>query len=75
MLRKIRICSVALALASASGCGPRTILVPESAPIRIGPGVSGRVYVREAGEWTLSANEVEIPEGTYIVPPSYVEEQ
>jgi hypothetical protein len=74
MQRKIRTYSVALALAFASGCGPRTVLVPESSPIRVGPGVSGRVYVREAGEWTLSANEVEIPEGTYIVPPSYVEE-
>ena len=74
MQRKIRTYSVALALAFASGCGPRTVLVPESSVIRIGPGVSGRVYVREAGEWTLSANEVEIPEGTYIVPPSYVEE-
>ena len=74
MQRKIRTYSVALALAFASGCGPRTILVPESSPIRVGPGVSGRVYVREAGEWTLSANEVEIPEGTYIVPPSYVDE-
>ena len=74
MQRKIRTYSVALALAFASGCGPRTVLVPESSPIRVGPGVSGRVYVREAGEWTLSANEVEIPEGTFIVPPSYVEE-
>lgn len=74
MQRKIRTYSVALALAFASGCGPRTILVPESSPIRVGPGVSGRVYVREAGEWTLSANKVEIPEGTYIVPPSYVDE-
>jgi hypothetical protein len=74
MQRKIRTYSVALALGFASGCGPRTILVPESSPIRVGPGVVGRVYVREAGEWTLSANEVEIPEGTFIVPPSYVEE-
>lgn len=74
MQRKIRTYSVALALAFASGCGPRTVLVPESSPIRVGPGVSGRVYVLEAGEWTLSANEVEIPEGTYIVPPSYVDE-
>ena len=74
MQRKIRTYSVALALAFASGCGPRTILVPESSPIRVGPGGVGRVYVREAGEWTLSANEVEIPEGTFIVPPSYVDE-
>jgi len=73
MQKKIRTYSVVLALAFASGCGPRTILVPDSAPIRIGPGVFGRVYVRKDGEWTLSSNKVEIPEGTYIVPPSYVE--
>jgi hypothetical protein len=42
--------------------------------VRIGPGIKGRVYVREAGAWVLSANEVEIPEGTYVVPPSYVDE-
>jgi hypothetical protein len=42
--------------------------------VRIGPGIKGRVYVREGGAWVLSANEVEIPEGTYVVPPSYVDE-
>jgi len=26
------------------------------------------------GEWTLSTNRVEIPEGWYCVPPSFVEE-
>ena len=57
-----------------AGCGPRTILVPESSPVRIGPGVSGPVYAKTAdGEWQLSANRVEIPEGWYLVPPSFVE--
>lgn len=74
MRRKILISSAALAIACASACGPRTILVPESSPVRVGPNVVGRVYVREGGEWTLSANKVEIPEGFYLVPPSYVDE-
>lgn len=74
MLRKILISSAALATVFASACGPRTILVRESSPIRIGPDVKGHVYVRENGEWTLSANRVEIPEGYYLVPPSYVDE-
>ena len=74
MLRRIMILSVAPVLAFASGCGPRTVLVPESSPVRIGPNVKGRVYVREGNEWTLSANCVEIPEGFYLVPPSYVDE-
>jgi hypothetical protein len=74
MLRRIMILSVAPVLAFASGCGPRTVLVPESSPVRIGPNVKGRVYVREGDEWTLSANDVAIPEGFYLVPPSYVDE-
>lgn len=74
MHRKILTSSAALVIACASACGPRTILVPESSPVRVGPNVVGRVYVREGGEWTLSANAVEIPEGSYIVPPSYVDE-
>jgi hypothetical protein len=36
--------------------------------------VKGRVYLREGNEWTLSANDVAIPEGFYLVPPSYVDE-
>lgn len=74
MLRKILTSFAALATVCATACGPRTILVRESSPIRIGPDVKGHVYVRENGEWTLSANRVEIPEGYYLVPPSYVDE-
>ena len=64
---------VVLASVLLSGCG-RTVLVPESIPLRIGPKIKGRVYALTDGEWTLSSNCVEIPEGWYCVPPSYVEE-
>jgi hypothetical protein len=64
----------ALAGASAIGCAARTILVPESSPIRIGPETKGRIYAREGGEWVLGTNRVSIPEGWYAVPPSFVEE-
>ena len=64
----------ALALAFASGCS-RTVLVPESSPIRIGPATEARVYTRVGDEWVLSENRVEIPEGWYCVPPSFVEEK
>jgi hypothetical protein len=74
MRQKILTSFAALATVCATACGPRTILVPESSPVRIGPNVVGRVYVREGNEWTLSANSVEIPEGSYVVPPSYVDE-
>jgi len=62
-----------LALASATGC-TRTILVPEASPVRVGPKTKARVYVREGNEWVLGDNEVTVPEGWYLVPPSFVEE-
>jgi len=33
--------------------------------VRIGPDVSGRVYVQKNGEWVLSKNKVKLPEGWY----------
>lgn len=72
----ILICFVALALAFASGCGNnRTVFVPEDSPMRIGPGAKSRMWVRIDGRWELSGNSVEIPEGWYVVPSSYVEEE
>lgn len=61
-----------LVIASASGC-TRTVLVPEASPIRIGPATKARIYAMTDGGWTLGANCVEIPEGWYCVPPSFVE--
>lgn len=64
-----------LALVSLSflGCGStRVVFVDtQSNLIRIGPNVSGRVYVLKNGEWVLSKNKVEIPEGWYAggLPP------
>jgi hypothetical protein len=65
----------ALGLAYATGC-TRTILVREASPIRIGPRTEARVYAVDPAskEWRLSENRVEIPEGWYCVPPSFVEE-
>ena len=54
------------------GCS-RAVLVPEASPIRIGPATRARIYAMIDGEWELSANCVEIPEGWYCVPPSFVE--
>jgi hypothetical protein len=63
---------VAAALASASGCA-RTVLVTEASPVRAGPEFTGRVYALVDGEWRLSSGAVQIPEGWYMVPPSFVE--
>lgn len=73
MLLWTTIAFVGLVLASVTGC-TRTILVPEASPIRIGPETKARVYVREGNEWVLGDNEVTVPEGWYLVPPSFVEE-
>jgi hypothetical protein len=67
---------VALVLACASGCAPnRTVFVPEDSPMRVGPSSSMRVWMRIDGVWTLSGNRIDIPEGWYLVPPSYVAEK
>lgn len=69
---------VVLVIASASGCGNnRTIFVPEDSPMRLGPDVRARVWVRVDGskEWVLSGNTVPLPEGYWIVPTSYVTEK
>lgn len=73
--RLIFLAFVALVLAFASGCGgSRTVFIPEDSPIRMGPSVRARVYTYQTGEWVLSANQVEIPEGWYCVPPSFVKD-
>jgi hypothetical protein len=74
MLTWITIVFVALALGFASGCS-RTVLVGEGSPIRIGPKTEARVYALVDGEWVLSQNCVEVPEGWYCVPPSFVEDE
>lgn len=68
----IALCCAVGAAISAIGCA-RTVLVPEGAPIRIGPATSGRVYTLDDGEWVLSGNRVSLPEGWYVVPPSFVD--
>lgn len=48
--------------------------MPEESPMRVGPRADLRVYHRVDGVWTLSQNTIRIPEGWYLVPPSYVKE-
>ena len=72
MLTGIVILSIGLPLLFALGCS-RTVLVPESSPIRIGKDCRSKVYTMVEGEWIESVNIVQIPEGWYCVPPSFVE--
>lgn len=71
--RTVAIACVAPALVFATGC-VRTVLVPETSPVRLAEPVKARVWIMENGTWTRSANSVELKEGLYIVPPSYVDE-
>lgn len=76
MLRKrTRIVGLSLGLvaASATGCG-RTVLIPEDSLLRVGPDARIRVWYHLKGEWHDSGQELKIPEGWYLVPPSFVDE-
>ena len=76
MVQQIALFWIVLASAFLSGCvASRTIFVPEDSPMRLGPHNEVRVYTYENGEWVLSNNRIKIPEGWYIVPPSFVKEE
>ncbi len=49
------------------GCGStKVVFVDTNAQlVRIGPNVSGKVYVLKDGQWVLSKNKVKLPEGWY----------
>jgi hypothetical protein len=66
-------CFVVLVLVLINGCGPRVVLVSEDSPVRTGEDVKGHVYALVGGEWLPSSNRVLVPEGWYLVPPSFVE--
>jgi len=75
MLTPILIAFVVLVLGLMSGCGSsRTVFIPEASPMRLGPQAKIKVYTLQQGEWVLSSNDVHLPEGWYIVPPSFVTE-
>lgn len=38
--------------------------------MRVGPAARMRMYQMVDGEWQLSGNALDVPEGWYIVPPS-----
>ena len=69
----------ALVIASLFVCAvacQRVVLVTEASPTRIGPDTRARLYtLGDDGKWTLGDNRVEIPEGWYLCPPSYVAEE
>jgi hypothetical protein len=72
---QIAIVFLALVLGFVTGCAAnRTVFVPEDSPMRTGPDSRIKVYHRVNGEWILSGNRITVPEGWYLVPPSFVKE-
>ena len=49
------------------GCGSTKVVFvdTQSQMVRIGPNVTGKVYVLKNGEWVLSKNNMHLPEGWY----------
>ena len=66
-MRALKLLTVLILSVAFIGCGStRVVFVDTSADlVRIGPGVSGRVYILKNGEWILSKNKVKLPEGWY----------
>lgn len=67
------VCFVVLVAVFAAGCGPRVVLVTEASPVRTGEDMRGHVYALLDGQWVPSSTKVSVPEGWYMVPPSFVE--
>jgi len=76
MLIAIPLLFAALVIGFASGCSNnRTVFVPEASPMRVGPDTRAKVWLLINGQWEISGNRIVIPEGWYLVPPSYVEDE
>lgn len=73
--RLTRLGCAALAVASAAGCAPRTVLVTDGAPMRIGRDAAARVYTLQDGQWRMTEQPVPLPEGWYLVSPRWVDEE
>lgn len=64
LLRLISTC----AMLCVTGCGTRTVLVPEGEPVRLAQPTKARVWVRSAdGTWIRGSNTVTLPEGWYAL--------
>ena len=64
-MKKILI--LALASMFLLGCGSTKVVFVDTQAnlVRIGPDVSGKVYIQKNGEWVLSKNKVKLREGWY----------
>lgn len=55
---------------SLNGCATRTVVIDSRADVvRLGPDVSGHVYLYQAGQWVKTGDKVKLPEGWFAGPP------
>jgi hypothetical protein len=73
ILRWTALVFFALAVGCASGCGVRTVFVMDGVPVRVSK-ARGTVLVMLDGHWTETA-ACDLPEGWYLVHPSFVEDE
>ena len=68
-MRTLRnLCVIVGLITFATSCATKTIVLDSSADVlRIGPNVTGKVYVWQDGAWRLSG-KVTLPEGWYAGP-------
>lgn len=64
--------SCALGIGCAHGCAVRTVFVRDGTPVRVAK-ARGTVLVLLDGQWT-ETQPTELPEGWYMVHPSWVED-
>jgi len=68
MQKRLKIFASVGLVTFATSCATRTILLDSNADVvRIGPNVTGKVYVWQSGEWKLTG-KTKLPEGWYAGP-------
>ena len=77
MILWIVLCSSAMVIAFATGCTNKKIVAHESAVLRVAPDVRGYAYLwdAETNAWKMSSKMITYPQGWYLVPPAYIEEE
>ena len=68
MLRLLKLCALLGVILCGAGCATKTVVIDSRADVvRLGPDVSGKVYVWRGGAWVLTG-KVKLPEGWYAGP-------
>ena len=66
-MKPLKILIATILLISGVSCGSTRVVFVDTQTdlVRLGPDVSGKIYVLKNGQWVLSKNKVRLPEGWY----------